>query len=555
MERDPEGWFELTTREAGVGSRYRFVLPSGLRVPDPASRFQPEDVNGPSEVIDPKAYAWRIEDWTCCSWDRAIVYELHIGTFTSAGTFLAAIGRLDHLVELGVTAIEVMALGDFPGRWNWGYDGVLLYAPDSSYGRPEDLKQLVDAAHERGLMVLLDVVYNHFGPEGNYIGQYFPDIVTRHYQTPWGQALNFDALHSERTRELIVNNAVYWIREFRMDGLRLDAVHAIFDSSSTHILDELAHAVRLAAGERRPVHLILESDDRVWHHLLRNKCLTPVSSTAQWNHDSQRLLALALTKNRTDEQDREDTLTLCRALTEGFTSGPLHHNAPAHAAELKIGPAGFTSFLQTHDVVGNRIRGERISDLVPAPVLRAIASVYLLAPQVPMLFMGEEWGASSPFPFFCDFSGDLRDAVRKGRLEQFATPEQRADPGFVASAPDPLAESTFLSAKLRWDEMEQEPHASLLRWYRNALAARRKHVLPHLNRLHSTAGEFQVPGPRQLRVLWKLSDIELSLEANLSSAPSSLFERPRGDVFWMEGNSPEQNTLDAWSVRWSLLQC
>ncbi len=554
MERDAEGWFELTTPEAGAGSRYQFLLPSGLRVPDPASRYQPEDVNGPSEVIDPQAYSWQVDRWTCCSWDRAILYELHIGTFTPEGTFLAAIQKLDYLVELGVTAVELMALADFPGRWNWGYDGVLLYAPDSSYGRPEDLKELVDAAHARGLMVILDVVYNHFGPEGNYIGQYFPDIVTRHYQTPWGEALNFDAEHSERTRELIVNNALYWIREFRMDGLRLDAVHAIVDSSSLHILDELAQAVRRAAGER-PVHLILESDDRVWHHLIRSDGFAPVSSTAQWNHDSQKLLALALTSMRSEEEDALDTLALCRALTEGFTSGPHHRNAPAHAAELKIGPAGFISFLQTHDVVGNRIRGERIGDLAPAHVLRAIASIYLLAPQVPMLFMGEEWGASSPFPFFCDFSEGLRDAVRKGRLEQFATPEQRRDPAFLASVPDPLAESTFLSSKLKWREIEQEPHGSNLQWYRDALAARKRHVVPHLSRLHSTAGEFQVPGSRQFRVHWRLSDVELSLEANLSNEVSALFEPPQGEVFWLEGSSPSEDTLGAWSVRWSLLQC
>jgi malto-oligosyltrehalose trehalohydrolase len=554
MERDAEGWFELTTPLARAGSRYRFLLPTGLLVPDPASRFQPEDVNGPSEVIDPGGYEWRVHHWTCCTWDRAILYELHIGTFTPQGTFLAAIEKLDHLVQLGITAIEIMSLGDFPGRWNWGYDGVLLYAPDSSYGRPEELKQLVDAAHQRGLMVLLDVVYNHFGPEGNYIGQYFPDVVTREYQTPWGQALNFDAKHSEQTRELIVNNALYWIREFRMDGLRLDAVHAIFDRSSLHILDEIAQAARRAAGDR-PIHLILESDDRVLHHLVRNEGLAPVSSTAQWNHDSQKLLALALTSNRTGQQDYEETLLLCRALTEGFTSGPHHRNAPESAGQLRIGPAGFISFLQTHDVVGNRIRGERISDLAPAHVVRAIASVYLLAPQVPMLFMGEEWGASSPFPFFCDFSGELRDAVRNGRLEQFATPEQRADLSFVASVPDPLGESTFLSAKLHWDELAGEPHASLLHWYQRALAARKKHILPHLLRLHSTDGEFVVPGPRQLRIRWRLSDIELILEANLSSAPSSVFEPPAGDVFWLEGSSPDARTLDAWSVRWALLQC
>ena len=288
---------------------------------------------------------------------------------------------------------------------------------------------------------------------------------------------------------------------------------------------------------------------------MRNEGLVPVSSTAQWNHDSQKLLALAMTNGRTDEQDRADTLLLCRALTEGFTSGPHHRNAPGNVGELKIGPAGFISFIQTHDVVGNRIRGERISSLAPADVLRAIAAVYLLAPAGSHAVHGRGVGSVQfRFHFSAIFSGDLREAVRKGRLEQFATPRQREDAEFVASVPDPLAQSTFLSAKLNWDELEQEPHGSLLRWYREALAARREYVVPHLTRLHSTGGEFQIPGPRQICVRWKLSDVELSLEANLSGDPSSLFGSSAGQVFWLEGDSPDERTLGPWSVRWSLRQ-
>ena len=552
MSRDSEGWFELTTPDAHAGSQYMFLLPNGLRVPDPASRFQPKDVHGPSEVIDPHAYAWRCNGWTCCTWEKAILYELHIGTFTPEGTFLAAIDKLDHLVHLGVTAIEIMSLAEFPGRRNWGYDGVLLYAPDSTYGRPEHLKAFVDAAHQRGLMVILDVVYNHFGPEGNYIGQYFPDIVTRQYQTPWGQALNFDAKHSEQTREFIIQNALYWIREFRMDGLRLDAVHAIVDSSSVHILDEIAHAIgRVSFG--RPIHLILESDDRVWHHLVRDQLGMPLSSTAQWNHDSQKLLALALTSGRADEQDRTDTTLLCRALTEGFQSGPHHRNAPQSAQELLLGPGAFISFLQTHDVVGNRIRGERLTDLAPVHVVRAIAAVYLLAPQVPMLFMGEEWGASTPFPYFCDFSGDLASAVRAGRLEQFATFEQRADPEFLASIPDPLADSTFLAAKLKWDEVTCTPHAELLEWYRSVLQMRRETLLPLLARLHGTRGTYELLGPRQFSITWETELADLRLEANLSSSESAAFGIPEGAVIWLQGSWQPGQPFGPWTVRWSLL--
>ena len=263
------GWHELTTAAAKTGSRYRFVLPGGLHVPDPVSRFQPEDVDGPSAVTDPRSFVWQTQNWYGRPWAETVLYELHIGTFTPEGTFRAAVGKLDHLSALGITAIEIMSVGDFPGARNWGYDGVLLYAPDSSYGTPDDLKHLVDAAHQRDIQVIVDVVYNHFGPEGNYIPQLFPDICTDRYSTPWGQALNFDSRHGERTREFIIHNALYWIEEFRMDGLRLDAVHAIIDSSSIHVLDELARQVRSVTFDRH-VHLILESDDTMWIRLIRD---------------------------------------------------------------------------------------------------------------------------------------------------------------------------------------------------------------------------------------------------------------------------------------------
>ena len=551
MTRAEDGWHELITPAATVGSLYRFVLPNGLRVPDPASRFQPDDVNGPSEVIDPAAYTWRTLDWHGCPWEQTVLYELHIGTFTPEGTFCAAIGRLEYLARLGVTAIEIMSIGDFPGRRNWGYDGVLLYAPDSSYGRPEDLKAFVDAAHALGMMVILDVVYNHFGPEGNYIAQYFPDIVTDEYKTPWGQALNFDAKHSDKTRMFIVQNALYWVEEFRMDGLRLDAVHAILDSSSTHILDELARSVRSIAGER-PVHLILESDDRVWHHLRRDELARPLSSTAQWNHDIQKLVALALSSGRPEAADRADTDLIGKALIEGFTSGPHHRNAPGDVMELSSSPGGFISFLQTHDVVGNRIAGERIHQLAAPEAVRAIAAVYLLAPQIPMLFMGEEWGASTPFPYFCDFTGELAEAVRTGRLEQFASPEERKNPELLAAAPDPLAGATFLSAKLQWKERLAGPHATWLQWYTGILQTRRQAIVPLLHRLHASRGRYEVLGPRQIEVMWGLDGEELRMDANLSDRPSGLFHPNEGRTLWQEGAELEASALERWSVRWSL---
>jgi malto-oligosyltrehalose trehalohydrolase len=551
MGRLRDGSYEITTAAATAGSAYRFVLPSGLRVADPVSRFQPNDVHGPSEVIDPAAYQWRSLDWKGCAWEQTVLYELHIGAFTPEGTFAAAAGKLDYLVALGITAIEIMSIGDFPGSRNWGYDGVLLYAPDSIYGRPEDLKNLVDAAHEHGMMVILDVVYNHFGPEGNYIPQYFPDILTNEHETPWGQALNFDATHGAKTRQFIVHNALYWIQEFRMDGLRLDAVHAILDSSTVHILDELARTVRAVAGDRS-IHLILESDDRVWHYLGRNEFAHPLSSTAQWNHDMQKLVALAVTSGRTEEEDRADTELLGKSLISGFTSGQHHRNAPKNVTELSISPCGFISFLQSHDVIGNRISGERINRLAPDYVVRATAAIYLLAPQIPMLFMGEEWAASTPFPYFCDFTGELAGAVRNGRLEQFATAEQRRDPQFIAAAPDPLSLETFQSAKLAWEEQRLPPHAAWLEWYRRILCARRSTVVPMLHQLHSVKGTYTTPGHRQIDVRWTLDAQELRMSANLSNESSLAFApRPLG-TFWLEGTEKGNAELGPWSVRWSL---
>lgn len=549
-----DGWYEITTPTARTGSRYRFVLPTGARVPDPASRYQPEDVNGSSEVVDPAAYPWQSSGWNGLSWDQAVLYELHLGTFTEEGTFRAAIAKLDHLAELGITAVEIMAVGEFPGRRNWGYDGVLLYAPDSTYGRPEDLKALIEAAHDRGMMIILDVVYNHFGPEGNYLPQYFPQVTTDRYSTPWGQALNFEDHNGVQTREFIVQNALYWIEEFNVDGLRLDAVHAIMDTSPTHILDELAQRVRAISGDR-PVHLILESDDTMWHRLARDGEAAPLFCTAQWNHDVQQLSRLAMMPEGDEQEARRQTEHLGKALTEGFTAvlkQPADVPAVLEGAACDpVPPGGFIAFIQTHDLVGNRLRGERISHLASTEIVQALAAVYLMLPQVPMLFMGEEWGATSPFPYFCDFQGDLAEAVRKGRLEQFGA--HLASDGSSTSIPDPMAEETFLSAKLHWKELDEPDHALLYSWYRGVLRARREFILPLLPRISEHSDSFYVLGPRALAVQWELNGGgRLRLEANLSKMPHCCFRPPIGRVLWQQGTELSPDYLGAWSVRWSL---
>src|SRR6516164_3774082 len=377
LETLGEGWHELVTVRAHAGTRYRFVLPGGLRVPDPASRFQPEDVHGPSEVVDPAAYMWSDADWSGRRWEEAVIYEMHIGAFTPEGTFRAAIGKLDYLVTLGITAIEIMPIADFPGRWNWGYDGVLPYAPDSSYGRPEDLKALVEAAHGRGLMVLLDVVYNHFGPEGAYIHAIAPQTFTDRHKTPWGSAINFDGPECGAAREFFIHNALYWIEEFHLDGLRLDAVHAILDDSPKHILEELAERVRAATPDQH-IHLILENEENHAKRLARGASGEPRWYTAQWNDDIHHVLHVAAsgeTKGYYGDY-KGDPEKLGRALAEGFAfQGELmtYRDHARGQPSAKLPPTAFVAFIQNHDQVGNRAFGDRISDFAPAEAVRAIA--------------------------------------------------------------------------------------------------------------------------------------------------------------------------------------
>src|SRR6202045_3375635 len=315
------GWHELVTDRARGGTLYQFVLPDGLRVPDPASRYQPDDVHGPSEVIDPKAYAWRDRGWNGRPWHEAVLYELHIGAFTAAGTFLAAVEKLDHLASLGITALEIMPVADFPGRRNWGYDGVLPFAPDSTYGHPNDLKRFIQSAHDHGIMVLLAVVYNHFGPEGNYLNAYAPQFFTDRHRTPWGKAINFDGPESHAVRDFFIHNALYWLTEYRFDGLRLDAVPAILDDSPKHFLTELAEEVRKAIEPDRCVHLILENEFNQSRYLQRTKQCRAELYDAQWNDDIHHALHVLVTGEKdgyySDHSDRP-LERLGRCLCEGF---------------------------------------------------------------------------------------------------------------------------------------------------------------------------------------------------------------------------------------------
>ena len=466
MQAKEDGWHELVTGEAGPGTRYNFELPDGLNVPDPAARFQSGDVHGQSEVIDPAAHAWTDMFWPGRRWQEAVVYELHIGTFTPQGTFLAAIDRLDHLVDLGITALQIMPLSDFPGDRNWGYDGVLHYAPASAYGRPEDLKRLVQEAHARGLMVLLDVVYNHFGPEGNYLSTFAPAFFTDRHETPWGMAMNYDGPASQPVREFVLHNACYWLEEFHLDGLRLDAVHAIIDESAQHLLDELLERVRAACGYRY-IHLILENEE--------NEADRLSDGYAQWNDDLHHVLHTAATGEGAAyyADYLGDTDKLGRAIAEGFAfqGDVMAYRGHARGTSSDhLPPTAFVAFVQNHDQIGNRAFGERLHMLASRDAVRAVTAVCHLCPQVPMLFMGEEWASARPFNFFCDFSGDLGAAVAKGRLAEFARFPQFADPSVRARIPDPQASSTFESSKLDWSELDRKEHQGRPRLVSAALA-------------------------------------------------------------------------------------
>jgi maltooligosyltrehalose trehalohydrolase len=548
------GWYELVSADAKVGTLYKFILADGLEVPDPASRYQPSDVHGPSEVMDSSAYAWNDADWSGLPWEECVLYELHIGAFTPEGTFSAAIDRLDWLAGIGITAIEMMPVADFPGARNWGYDGVLLFAPDSSYGRPDDLKAFVDAAHARGIMVFLDVVYNHFGPDGNYLPAYSPVFTDRH-KTPWGPAVNYDAKGSDVIREFVIENAIYWIEEFHLDGLRLDAVHAIKDDSDTHVLEVIAERAKRAALNR-PLHLLLENEENQASLLARTRLGTPLHYTAQWNDDVHHVLHAAATGETSGYyiEYAGDTEKLGRALAEGFAfQGDMmkYRGSPRGEASGHLPPTAFVAFIQNHDQVGNRAFGDRLTSIAVAEAVRAVTAVYLLLPQIPMLFMGEEFGTSKPFPFFCDFEPELANAVWNGRRAEFVKFPEFKDPRKRERIPDPISASTFQSAKLDWPQVKVEGHAEWVGLYRDLLAIRHREIIPRLKGIGGNVGSYHVLGKDAVSVQWMLGDgARLNLLANLSDRRLPIAIESRGRTIWSDNANP--SSIAAWGVVWTI---
>jgi maltooligosyltrehalose trehalohydrolase len=567
LVRHDEGWFELVTGEAGPGTRYQFQIDAGVKVPDPASRFQPFDVPGPSEVVNPAAFDWQDDDWRGLPWAETVIYELHVGTFTAAGTFTALQENLDHLVGLGVTAIELMPISDFPGRCNWGYDGVLPYAPDSSYGLPEDLKRLIQSAHQKGLMVFLDVVYNHFGPEGNYLREYSPEFFTQRHRTPWGDAINFDGGGSRQVRDFFIHNALYWLEEYHFDGLRLDAVHAIVDDSVPDILTELAQTIRQVFGLKRQVHLVLEDYNNAARYLERDPQGRARLYDAQWNDDIHHALHV-LTTGEIDgyysDYAQRPIHQLGRCLTEGFAYQGERSECLGGARgenSRHLPPAAFVSFLQNHDQVGNRAFGDRIVEVAELQAVKAAMAILLLAPSPPLLFMGEEFSAKTPFLFFCDFDGKLAANVREGRRAEFAGFGRFSSQEIGDQIPDPNSEQTFIRSKIDWESLKEEQSQEWLRFYRALLALRKKEIVPHLNGIESgRQASFKTYAERGIFVEWHLGDTVLSLVANLGSAPTAPLARPCGRTIYVSAadlsaaidGGIEQIEMPAWSVAWFL---
>jgi malto-oligosyltrehalose trehalohydrolase len=552
LEKGGGGWVDFTTDEAHAGSRYRFSLDGETLIPDPASRCNPQGVHGPSEVVDPEAFEWTDGDWRPPPWREAVVYELHVGTFTPEGTFAGVAHKLEHLQRLGVTAIELMPIAEFPGSRGWGYDGVLPYAPASTYGSPEELKSLVCAAHAHGIAVMLDVVYNHFGPEGNFLHLYAPQFFTNRHSTPWGAAIDFDGPESPVVRDFFLHNALYWLEEYHLDGLRFDAVHAILDSGEPHILSEIARAARAGPGRERPVYLVLENLANEARRL--GPAGAPASFDAQWNDDNHHCLHVLLTGESDsyyeDYQERPHAL-LCRSLAEGFAYQGEHSRHLGRARgerSAHLPPSAFVNFLQNHDQVGNRARGERLSQLARAEALRAAAAVLLLAPSPPMLFMGEEWAAPEPFPYFCDFEPELAGKVREGRLREFAH--------FQGSLPDPCDAATCASAHLQWQRLAEPPHARMFDHYRRLLAIRRRDIAPLLPRILGGACVAFDPGGA-FAVDWRLRDDGvLHLLANLKDTSAPVIGRPAGRMIFATHPGIRaalaRNELAPWSVTWLL---
>jgi maltooligosyltrehalose trehalohydrolase len=541
MEGLANGYHRAIVETLEPGSKYFYQLDGERDLPDPASRYQPQGVHGPSEVVDLDAFDWMDENWKGTTLERSIFYELHVGTYTPQGTFDALIPHLHELAALGITTIELMPVAQFPGPRNWGYDGVYPYAPQNTYGGPAALQRLVNAAHQHGLSVALDVVYNHLGPEGNYLNAYGPYFTDR-YKTPWGQAINFDGGESDEVRRFFIENAMYWLEDYHFDALRLDAIHGIYDFGARHFLAELKSAVAdLSQRLGRKIHLIAESDLND-SRILRDPEHGGYGIDAQWSDDFHHSVHTLLTReNLGYYADFEGITPLASTLRDGWFYSGQHSNFRMRRhgnSAVGLSPANFVVCNQNHDQVGNRAAGERLTSLISFEALKLAAGITLLSPLVPMLFMGEEYGETAPFQYFTSHGDpELVEAVRRGRRDEFAAF------GWEGSVPDPQDEQTFSRSSLDHSLKKKEPHSTLLRFYQQLIRIRDQQELgtPAKRTVRELGGcallLIRQSASRQLAMPCNFAEFPVTLNLpDLAGRWTKLVYS--ADVSW---NGPEQN--------------
>jgi maltooligosyltrehalose trehalohydrolase len=508
MQPSGDGWMELTTDLVAAGDCYLFQLPNGMRVPDPAARCQRRDVHGPSRLIDPRTFEWTCTEWRGRPWEEAVVYELHPGTFTPDGTFAGIESKLDELAALGITLVELMPVGQFGGTRGWGYDGVLMYAPHVAYGGPEPLKHLIDAAHQRGLMVFLDVIYNHFGPDGNYLHSYAPEFFNPERHTPWGVAIAYDRAP---VRKYFIENALYWLEEYRFDGLRLDAIDQIQGDGDPSLVAEIAATVRGRITDRH-VHITTEDDRNITSlHARDDGAIT--RCTGEWNddfHHAAHVIATGESDGYYEDYVETPIAKMARCLAEGYIyqgePSPFRHGGVRGEPSSELPPTAFVDCIQNHDQIGNRAFGERLSMLAAPDAVEALTAVLLLSAHIPMLFMGEEWAETHPFCFFTDFHGELGRQVREGRRNEFKRWRAFADPKNREQIPDPNAISTFEASRLDWSETGQPPHRERLAYVTQLLQLRKESIVPLLAGIGGNAGRVLAADDAGFGVAWTHAD-------------------------------------------------
>ncbi len=533
MESQEDGWFSAVV-PADVGCPYQFALADGTRLADPASRAQAHDLDGPSILTDQNRFPWQQVEWRGRAWSEAVIYELHVGTFTDEGTFKAAIQRLGELARAGITALEIMPVAQFPGNRGWGYDGVLHFAPHNAYGTPEDLKALVDAAHGHGMMVLLDVVYNHFGPLGNALPRYASRFFNHRRSTPWGSAVEFN---EPAVRRYFLENALYWLRDFRFDGLRLDAIGHIKDRQDPTFLHELAATVRQAFPGRH-VHLVVEDEERRRDLVAYSPDAVPLHFSANWNDDLHHAIHVIATGEAIGHYAAyaEDPWRILKdVLASGF-----QRRSAAEKSTCPMMPLARVAFLQNHDQIGNRALGERLRTLVAADVMDVLTALLLLSPQVPLLFMGDDYGETRPFHFFADYQGEIADAIRENRPEEAENFGGRAeDPERM---PDPIDAQTFASSKLDWKRAEREGGRREREKLSRLIELRMRHIVPLVAPPKAVHVHQTTDGV--VAIDWRFPRANLQLRLNLDDAEHAV-PGTEGAVIWSAGWLAEKATLRA----------